>query len=74
MQELYHENLDMSTQGRDTQMEKRLKRLLARFGTLPGAGMVAASKGLGDDEEVTVASEGRGDKRLLASYAKMEKG
>jgi len=38
-----------------------------------GPGMVVASKVLGDDEEVTVAFEGQGVKRLMASYAKMKK-
>lgn len=33
--------------------------------------MVVARKVLGDDEEVTVAFEGRGVKRLMASYTKM---
>ncbi|HUV93603.1 MAG TPA: UvrD-helicase domain-containing protein [Anaerolineae bacterium] len=37
-----------------------------------GPGMVVASKVVGDDEEVTVAFEGQGVKRLMASYAKME--
>jgi DNA helicase-2/ATP-dependent DNA helicase PcrA len=35
--------------------------------------MVVASKVVGDDEEVTVAFEGQGVKRLMASYARMEK-
>ncbi len=39
-----------------------------------GPGMVVASKVVGDDEEVTVAFEGQGVKRLMASYAKMTKG
>ena len=38
-----------------------------------GTGMVIESKIQGDDEEVTVAFEGRGIKRLLASYAKLDK-
>ena len=38
-----------------------------------GPGVVVASVAKGSDEEVTVAFEGRGVKRLLASYARMEK-
>ncbi len=38
-----------------------------------GQGVVVASILKGGDEEVTVAFEGRGIKRLLASFAKMEK-
>jgi len=38
-----------------------------------GEGIVIESKVMGDDEEVTVAFEGRGIKRLLASFAKLEK-
>ena len=37
-----------------------------------GKGTVVSSKVSGDDEEVTVAFEGRGVKRLLSSYAKLE--
>ena len=39
-----------------------------------GTGTVIESKVIGDDEEVTVAFEGRGIKRLMASYAKLQKG
>ena len=38
-----------------------------------GPGMVVSSKIVGDDEEITVAFEGRGVKRLMAAYAKLEK-
>jgi DNA helicase-2/ATP-dependent DNA helicase PcrA len=38
-----------------------------------GAGTVVASAIAGDDEEVTVAFEGRGVKRLMASIARLEK-
>ena len=38
-----------------------------------GQGVVIASALKGGDEEVTVAFEGRGIKKLLASYARMEK-
>jgi len=38
-----------------------------------GEGIVIESKVAGDDEEVTVAFEGKGLKRLLASFAKLEK-
>ncbi len=38
-----------------------------------GQGLVISSALKGGDEEVTVAFEGRGIKRLLASYAKIEK-
>jgi DNA helicase II / ATP-dependent DNA helicase PcrA len=38
-----------------------------------GTGTVISSKLVGDDEEVTVAFEGRGVKRLMASFAKLEK-
>ena len=36
-----------------------------------GSGTVISAKVVGDDEEVTVAFEGRGVKRLMASYAKL---
>ena len=36
-----------------------------------GSGTVISSQVVGDDEEVTVAFEGRGVKRLMASYAKL---
>lgn len=39
-----------------------------------GKGTVIESKNVGDDEEVTVAFEGRGVKRLMASFAKLQKG
>jgi DNA helicase-2/ATP-dependent DNA helicase PcrA len=38
-----------------------------------GEGIVVESKVMGDDEEVTVAFKGKGVKRLLASFAKLEK-
>ena len=38
-----------------------------------GLGTVISSKLVDDDEEVTVAFEGRGVKRLMASYAKLQK-
>lgn len=38
-----------------------------------GEGIVIESKIMGDDEEVTVAFEAKGIKRLLASFAKLEK-
>jgi DNA helicase-2/ATP-dependent DNA helicase PcrA len=38
-----------------------------------GEGTVLASKNSGDAEEVTVAFEGRGIKRLMASYASLQK-
>ena len=38
-----------------------------------GSGTVVASKLVGGDEEVAVAFEGRGVKRLMASYARLEK-
>ncbi len=38
-----------------------------------GAGVVVSSKVTGDDEEVTVAFDGRGVKRLLASFARLKK-
>jgi DNA helicase-2/ATP-dependent DNA helicase PcrA len=38
-----------------------------------GEGIVIESKVMGGDEEVTVAFEERGIKRLLASFAKLEK-
>ena len=38
-----------------------------------GTGTVIESRVTGDDEEVTVAFEGRGIKRLMASYAKLAK-
>jgi len=38
-----------------------------------GEGIVIESKVTGADEEVTVAFEGKGIKRLLASFAKLEK-
>jgi DNA helicase-2/ATP-dependent DNA helicase PcrA len=38
-----------------------------------GEGIVIESKVTGDDEEVTVAFEEKGIKRLLASFAKLEK-
>lgn len=38
-----------------------------------GEGIVIESKVVGADEEVTVAFEGKGIKRLLASFAKLEK-
>jgi len=38
-----------------------------------GPGTVVNSKRAGDDEEVTVAFEGRGVKRLIARYAKLER-
>jgi DNA helicase-2/ATP-dependent DNA helicase PcrA len=37
-----------------------------------GPGTVVSSKRVGDDEEITVAFEGRGVKRLMAAYAKLE--
>ncbi len=39
-----------------------------------GPGTVVSSKSVGDDEEVTVAFEDKGVKRLMASYAKLERG
>ncbi|MHB1295428.1 MAG: ATP-dependent helicase [Anaerolineae bacterium] len=38
-----------------------------------GSGIVISSQVSGDDEEVTVAFEGRGIKRLMAGYAHLEK-
>ncbi len=38
-----------------------------------GRGMVIESVVVGDDEEVTVAFEDQGLKRLLASFARLEK-
>ena len=38
-----------------------------------GEGIVVESKVAGSDEEVTVAFEEKGIKRLLASFAKLEK-
>jgi DNA helicase-2/ATP-dependent DNA helicase PcrA len=38
-----------------------------------GTGLVVSSQVVGDDEEVTVAFEGRGVKRLMASFAKLQK-
>jgi DNA helicase-2/ATP-dependent DNA helicase PcrA len=38
-----------------------------------GEGIVVASKLVSGDEEVTIAFEGRGIKRLMASYARLEK-
>ena len=38
-----------------------------------GPGMVVSSKFAGDDEEVTVAFEGQGVKRLMAKYAKLQR-
>jgi DNA helicase-2/ATP-dependent DNA helicase PcrA len=38
-----------------------------------GPGRVLASKMIGGDEEVTVAFEGRGIKKLMASFARLEK-
>jgi DNA helicase-2/ATP-dependent DNA helicase PcrA len=38
-----------------------------------GPGTVVSSKSVGDDKEVTVAFEGQGVKRLMASYAKLER-
>jgi DNA helicase-2/ATP-dependent DNA helicase PcrA len=38
-----------------------------------GEGIVIESKVMGGDEEVTVAFEEKGIKRLLASFAKLEK-
>jgi DNA helicase-2/ATP-dependent DNA helicase PcrA len=38
-----------------------------------GEGMVVSSKLVENDEEVTVAFTGKGVKRLLASFAKLEK-
>ncbi|MEA3407891.1 MAG: UvrD-helicase domain-containing protein [Chloroflexota bacterium] len=38
-----------------------------------GPGTVVASKSVGDDEEVTVAFDGKGVKRLMVSYAKLER-
>jgi DNA helicase-2/ATP-dependent DNA helicase PcrA len=38
-----------------------------------GEGIVVASKLVSGDEEVTIAFEGRGFKRLMASYARLEK-
>jgi DNA helicase-2/ATP-dependent DNA helicase PcrA len=38
-----------------------------------GEGTVVASAVAGDDEEVTVAFEGRGVKRLMASIARLER-
>ncbi|MBC7237576.1 MAG: ATP-binding domain-containing protein, partial [Chloroflexi bacterium] len=38
-----------------------------------GSGTVVSSKRVGDDEEVTVAFEGRGVKRLMASFANLQK-
>ncbi|MBN1400534.1 MAG: hypothetical protein JXA74_06835, partial [Anaerolineae bacterium] len=37
-----------------------------------GEGIVISSRINGDDEEVTVAFEGQGLKRLMASFAKLE--
>jgi len=39
-----------------------------------GTGTVISSKVVGDDEEVAVAFEGRGVKRLMASFAKLMRG
>ncbi|MCD6518316.1 MAG: ATP-dependent DNA helicase PcrA, partial [Anaerolineae bacterium] len=39
-----------------------------------GPGTVVSSKIVGDDEEVTVAFENQGVKRLLASFAKLQRG
>jgi len=39
-----------------------------------GSGTVISSQVVGDDEEVTVAFEGRGVKRLMASFAKLQRG
>jgi DNA helicase-2/ATP-dependent DNA helicase PcrA len=41
----------------------------AKFGT----GTVIESKWVGNDEEVTIAFPGEGIKRLVASFAKLEK-
>jgi DNA helicase-2/ATP-dependent DNA helicase PcrA len=41
--------------------------------TIFGTGIVISSRIIGGDEEVTVAFEGRGVKKLMASYAKLEK-
>jgi DNA helicase-2/ATP-dependent DNA helicase PcrA len=43
-----------------------------RHGTF-GDGIVVSSKLVENDEEVTVAFTGKGVKRLLASFAKLEK-
>jgi DNA helicase-2/ATP-dependent DNA helicase PcrA len=78
-------NLDGETEG-DTQSETQgeiepRRPLKAAASFLPGqsvthpifgVGTVIASKVVGDDEEVSVAFEGRGIKRLMASYAKLE--
>ena len=38
-----------------------------------GKGMVVSSKASGNDEEVTVAFDGQGIKRLMASFANLQK-